>query len=111
MPTTALTPESALAKLDELSPTIRDAIVLDAAGNRLAGSADLAGPAADLVGAAGESDAVEVADERGGVYAVRDHRHAIVVVTTRPALPSLMFMDLRTVLAGLNNDPHPPSAS
>jgi hypothetical protein len=101
MPTTALTPELALVRLGELSADIREAIVLDAAGNRLAGSADLASAAAGLIGAAKDAAAVEVADERGGVYAVRDHRHAVVVVTARPALPSLMFMDLRTVLAGL----------
>lgn len=102
MPTTALTPKRALARLDELSSDIREAIVLDAAGNRLAGDVELARAAADLVNAAGESAAVEVADERGAVYAVRDHRHAIVVITGRPALPALMFMDLRSVLAALS---------
>jgi hypothetical protein len=102
VPTTALTPKRALARLDELSSDIREAIVLDAAGNRLAGDVELARAAADLVNAAGASAAVEVADERGGVYAVRDHRHAIVVVTRRPALPSLMFMDLRSVLSALS---------
>jgi hypothetical protein len=101
MPTSALTPESALARLGELSADIREAIVLDAASNRLAGDGDLAGPAADLIAASGDAAAIEVADERGGVYAVRDHRHALVVVTRRPALPSLMFMDLRSVLDGL----------
>jgi len=101
MPTTALTPDSALARLAELSADIREALVLDAAGNRLAGSAELAAAAADLVSAVGDAAAVEVADERGAVYAVRDHRHAIVVVTARPTLPALMFMDLRAVLAAL----------
>jgi hypothetical protein len=110
MPTTALTPDSALTRLTELSAEIREAIVLDAAGNRLAGNAELAAAAADLVAAAGDSAAVEVADERGAVYAVRDHRHAIVAVTVRPALPSLMFMDLRAVLAGLKSEPHPPAS-
>ena len=107
MPTTALTPESAVARLVELSADIREALVLDAAGNRLAGSAELAAAAAGLVGAAGDAAAVEVADERGAVYAVRDHRHAIVVVTDRPTLPALMFMDLRTVLAGLGEPAGP----
>jgi hypothetical protein len=101
MPTTALTPDLALVRLGELSSEIREAIVLDAAGNRLAGDAGLAGAAADLIGAAGDAAAIEVADERGGIYAVRDHRHALVAVTTRPVLPALMFMDLRIVLAGL----------
>jgi alkylhydroperoxidase family enzyme len=104
VPTTALTPELALSRLGELSADIRDALVLDAAGNRLAGDAQLAGAAADLIAASGDAAAVEVADERGAVYAVRDHRHAIVAVTIRPALPSLMFMDLRSVLAGLAKD-------
>ena len=101
MPTTALTPELALARLGELSADIRDAVILDAAGNRLAGDAELAAAAADLIAASKDAAAVEVADERGAVFAVRDHRHAIVVVTSRPSLASLMFMDLRAVLAGL----------
>lgn len=103
MPTTALTPELALTRLGELSTDIREAVVLDAAGNRLAGEAEVAQPAADLVNAS-DAAAIEVADERGAVYAVRDHRHAIVVVTARPALASLMFMDLRTVLAALTDE-------
>jgi hypothetical protein len=102
VPTNALTPELALTRLGELSADIRTAVVLDAAGNRLAGEADLGGAAADLIGAVGDAAAVEVADERGAVYAVRDHRHAIVAVASRPSLPSLMFMDLRAVLAGLS---------
>ena len=104
MPTTALTPESALARLGELSADIREASVLDAAGNRLAGNPDLAKAAGDLVRSAGDAAAAEVTDERGAVYAVRDHRHAVVVVTRRPALPSRMFMDLRSVLAGLGEE-------
>jgi hypothetical protein len=101
VPTTALTPELALSRLGELSADIRVAVVLDAAGNRLAGDAELAAAAADLIAAAGDSAAIEVADERGAVFAVRDHRHAIVAVTSRPSLASLMFMDLRAVLAAL----------
>ena len=100
MPTTALTPELALARLHELSAEVREAVVLDAAGNLLAGPREMAAAAAALIGAT-DCAAVEVADERGTVYAVRDHRHAIVAVAARTTLPAIMFYDLRVVLVAL----------
>ena len=44
---------------------------------------------------------VEVSTGTGGVYAVRDERWTIGVVTGRFALPSLMVYDLRSVLGDL----------
>ena len=44
---------------------------------------------------------VEVATGDGGVYAVRDERWTVGVVTGRFALSSLMFYDLRSVLGDL----------
>ena len=44
---------------------------------------------------------VEVSTGTGAVYAVRDERWTIGVVTGRFALSSLMFYDLRSVLGDL----------
>ena len=92
-----LGPDAALQRLRELSPETRDAVVLDTRGTRLAGSAALAAPAADLLEALADP-AVEVMTERGGVFAARSERHALVVVTTRHALGSVLLYDLRRVL-------------
>ncbi len=102
--TADLTPDQALARLGDLSSAVRDAVILDTEGNLLAGSQELGQNAAALVGAT-EAAAIEVADERGAVYAVRSGGHAIVALTTRPALPALMLYDLRAVLAGLGERP------
>jgi len=104
--TADLTPDQALARLGELSSSVRDAVVLDAAGSLLAGSEDLGQDAAALLRAT-QAAAIEVADERGAVYAVRSDEHAIVALAARPALPALMFYDLRAVLAGLEDAPGP----
>lgn len=96
----ALTPALALAYLDELSTDIRDAIIFDARGERLAGDADLAEPARDLLAQA-DGAQIEVLAERGAVFAARSDAHAIVVVAGRFVLPALMRHDLRMVLADL----------
>ena len=49
-----MSPERSLAHLRSISSEIRDAVVLDPAGRRLAGSRTLAGPAADLLRQAGD---------------------------------------------------------
>jgi len=95
-----LDPDAALQRLRALSPETRDAVVLDARGARLAGSAELCGPAAELLEAVA-APAVEVMTERGGVFAARSERHALVAVTTRQALGSVLLYDLRRVLADL----------
>lgn len=95
-----LTPELALAYLSELSTDIRAAVILGAAGERLAGDAALDGPARDLLGAT-DASTVEVLGDRGGVFAARSPSHAIAVVAGRFALPALMRYDLRMVLADL----------
>jgi len=46
---------------------------------------------------------VEVTTGDGGVYAVRDERWTVGVVTSRFALSSLMFYDLRNVLGDLES--------
>ncbi len=98
--TAAFTPELTLDRLAELSRHVREAVVLDREGRRLAGSPALAEPARQLLGATDAVD-IEVATSRGVVYAARSPEHAIAVVTTRDALPALMLYDLRMLLGEL----------
>jgi hypothetical protein len=95
--TGALSPEQALDRLLEMSADVRQGVILDGRGRRLAGSRALAGPALELLDAA-DAPEIEVATGRGGVFAVRSNGAAIVVVTHRSTLPALMLYDLRVVL-------------
>lgn len=95
--TTALTPEQALEHLLEISVDIRDGVVIDSEGRRLAGRRSLAGPAGELL-AASDTPEIEVGAGRGAVFASRSERGAIVVVCDRAALPALVLYDLRVVL-------------
>jgi hypothetical protein len=99
--TAALTPELALARLGEFQRTVREAVVLDGAGNRLAGSSAVAEPARQLFSGSDAAE-LEVATDRGVVYAARTPRHAIAVVSSRAALPALMLYDMRRLLAELD---------
>jgi hypothetical protein len=104
--TDALPPTVALAFLRELSADLRAGLVLDAAGERLAGEEALVAPARALLAAApGEAVDVEVATGAGVVFAARDERHAVVAACGRHALPALVRRDLRTVLARLDGAP------
>jgi hypothetical protein len=96
--TSALTPEQAHQELLDLSADIRECVVLDAAGSRLAGPLALAGPASQLVAASAEPE-IEVGTGRGSVFASRSPQAAVVAVAERTALPALMLYDLRVVLA------------
>jgi hypothetical protein len=100
-PTPALTPHLALDYLRELSADIREVAVLDPRGKLLAGPDDMAEAARDLLTAADTADEIHVQTADGSVYAARDDRHAVVVVTGRLALPSLIRYDLRLVLGEL----------
>src|SRR3954449_315619 len=77
--TAALTPELAIAYVRELSADVRAVVVLDAAGERLAGPAALAAPARALLSAAETADDVALRVDGGLVIAARTARHAIVV--------------------------------
>lgn len=99
--TAAGSPQLALDRLAEMSPHIREAVVLDADGRCLAGSRALAAPARDLLARTDGSE-LEVATRRGVVYAARSRAHAIALVSTRAALASLMLYDLRMVLGDLD---------
>jgi predicted regulator of Ras-like GTPase activity (Roadblock/LC7/MglB family) len=110
--TAPLTPELALQYLGELSTDIKASVVM-ATDGRIA-AASKPGEAGDRLRAltrelferadAADSDVVtqvEVATGDGAVYAARDERWTIAVVTGRFALASLMFYDLRNVLGDL----------
>lgn len=111
----ALTPDLALAYLDELSTDIRAAAVLDESGAVAARSgfdegADdglgelLAGLFDGAAAAAGDGpapDQLEVALPEGLVYAVRGSGWTLAVVAGRYALSSLMLYDLRMVVRDL----------
>jgi hypothetical protein len=110
----ALTPELALDYLGELSTDIEAVVVLDRE-HALAASTDqdaertgrLRELVAELLDRASSADAatgadqVEVSTGDGAVYAVRGEQWSLAVVTQRPALPSLMFYDLRSVIGDL----------
>ena len=105
----ALTPELALEYLGELSTDIKASVIVSADGRTAATSKPgetgdrLRRLTTDLFTAADAADEhvvtqVEVSTGDGAVYAVRDERWTLAVVTGRFALSSLMFYDLRGVL-------------
>jgi hypothetical protein len=107
-----LDPQVAVDYLDELSTDIREAVVLSAAGEHLAGSSVLAKPARELLAAAdaaaadasfadGRPAQLEVATPAGTVYGARSDEHAVFVVAGRQALSSVMLYDLGAVLADM----------
>jgi hypothetical protein len=108
----SLTPELALQYLGELSTDIKASVVLSADGRTAAASKPaetgdrLRELTQQLFERADAADSqvvtqVEVSTGDGAVYAVRDERWTVGVVTGRFALSSLMFYDLRAVLGDL----------
>jgi hypothetical protein len=108
----ALTPELALSYLGELSTDIKASVIASADGRTVATSRSgeqgdrLRDLTQQLFERADAADSqvvtqVEVSTGDGGVFAVRDERWTIGVVTGRFALSSLMFYDLRRVLGDL----------
>jgi predicted regulator of Ras-like GTPase activity (Roadblock/LC7/MglB family) len=112
----SLTPELALQYLGELSTDIKASVVVSADGRAAAASRPgetgdrLRELTQELFARADAADSqavtqVEVSTGDGGVFAVRDERWTIGVVTGRFALSSLMFYDLRGVLSDLEGKP------
>jgi len=108
----ALTPELALEYLGQLSTDIKASVVVSADARTAATSRPgepgdrLRELTQELFERADAADdqvvtQIEVSTGDGGVYAVRDERWTVGVVTGRFALSSLMFYDLRTVLSDL----------
>lgn len=110
-----LSPELALEYLAELSTDIKASVIVSADG-RTAAASRPGGPGdrmrdltRQLFTDADTADddpvtQVEVSTGAGAVYAVRDERWIVGVVTGRFALSSLMFYDLRRVLADLEGE-------
>jgi predicted regulator of Ras-like GTPase activity (Roadblock/LC7/MglB family) len=112
VPTPALTPALALDYLGELSTDIESVVVLDKDGAVAAASIDdadrrermcelvtaLLDRAAETVPGA---DQLEVQTAEGSVFAVRGSDWTVGVVAGRKPLASLMFYDLRNVVADL----------
>lgn len=101
--TAALTPPIALAYLRELSTDVRAAVVLDAAGERLAGDAAIVPAARALLALAG--DELVVRSAAGVALARRDATRAIVVAAGPQTLVPLLLHDLRTLLGDLGDAP------
>ena len=105
----ALTPELALEYLGQLSTDIKASVVVSADGRTAAASQpgdrlrELTQQLFERADAADDQvvTQIEVSTGGGAVYAVRDERWTIGVVTGRFALSSLMFYDLRAVLSDL----------
>ena len=100
-PGAALTPELAVDYLRELSADINAVAVLTAAGEPLAGNAEVVAAARTLLAAAPDAAEIEVATAGGAVHAARSAEHAVVAVCGRFALPALIRYDLKVVLGEL----------
>ena len=116
MPEPALTPELALEYLGQLSTDIRASVLVARDGRAAAASRpgdagdQLRGLTTELLDQADKVDGepvsqVEVSTGDGAVFAVRDERWTLAVVTGRFALSSLMFYDMRSVLSDLEATP------
>jgi hypothetical protein len=92
--------EAAVGRLREMSADLRGCALLGAGGQVLAatGERDRWGAAAADLLTAGH---VHVAAEDGEVFAVREEGLAMVAVTERFTLASLMVFDMRAVLRDL----------
>jgi predicted regulator of Ras-like GTPase activity (Roadblock/LC7/MglB family) len=112
----ALTPELALQYLGEISTDIKASVLIASDGSTAVTSRpgeagdQLPALTAELFERADAADGdpvsqVEVSTGDGGVFAVRNERWTLAVVTGRFALSSLMFYDLRSVLGDLEAKP------
>jgi hypothetical protein len=101
--------ESALAFLGEMSPDLRGAAILGPSGSALAASGAIGRWSEDAVALfeiadrAGEEpvEQIHIGTEQGEVFALRHAGLAVVAVTERFALASLLFFDLRALLRDL----------
>ena len=104
--------EAAVGRLREMSADLRGCALLGPGCEVLAatGDAERWGPAAaDLLAAADEAgdepaSHVHVATEDGETFAVREGGYAMVAVSERFTLASLMIFDMRAVLRDLARD-------
>jgi rRNA maturation endonuclease Nob1 len=101
--------EAAVGRLREMSADLRGCALLGPGDEVLAATGDAerwSAAAADLLAAADEAgdepaSHVHVATEDGEAFAVRESGLAMVAVSERFTLSSLMIFDMRAVLRGL----------
>ena len=105
--------KTAPRRLVETSTDVRCAVLVDAAGNLVAGSDDdrsrarrLAELTRELVEAADAAapeptEQIEARVEGGTVFAVRTPHHTLACVTRRLALPALVLYDMRQAIAAI----------
>lgn len=98
----ALTPATAAAYLRELSADARAVVVLDAAGEPLAGCPRAASAAGTLSAQIAPAAGARVDLPGARVFVRRSALHGVVVTTSGLALPGLMWHDLGAVLAALD---------
>ena len=102
--------ERALAFLDQMSPDLRGAAIFDSSGEALAASGDLERWSEDARAlfevadrAGGEPvEQVHIGTEQGEVFALRHGGLAMVAVTDRFALASVLLFDMRSLLRELD---------
>jgi hypothetical protein len=99
----ALTPELALQYLGEISTDIKASVLIASDGSTAVTSRP--GEAGDQLPALTAELFERASTGDGGVFAVRNERWTVAVVTGRFALSSLMFYDLRSVLGDLEAKP------
>lgn len=104
----SLRPQEVPERLRELSPDVRAAVLIDAAGSLVAASEEDGEELAALVRRlVAEADAaaseppeqLEVQVDGGSVFLTRDSRYVLASVARRVALSSLMLYDQRSLLA------------
>ena len=107
MPDATLTPDAAADFVEGLSADVRACVLLDSHGRLAAADRghagcgdELAELGRDLLDRAATAQ-VEVSTGAGIVYALRAGEWALVAVTGRFALSSLMFFDMRKTLEAL----------
>jgi len=101
--------ERALAFLAEMSPDLRGAAILDAAGTVLAATDEPRRWEEDVAALLGVADRageepveqIHIGTEQGEVFAIRNAGLTGVAVTDRFALASVLFFDLRSILRDL----------
>jgi hypothetical protein len=105
----ALTPALALDLVRELSADVRAALVLSAAGERLAGPPELAAAGRALAAAAGDAPEAEARTADGVVCLARDRTRVAIAVCGPFAIPAVVRADLRAALAGIEGGSVPPA--
>jgi hypothetical protein len=108
----SLRPQDAPDRLRDLSPDVRAAVLIDAAGSLVSMSPEDGEGLAELVrelvaeadAAAGRPAAqLEAQVDGGAVFVTRDPHYVLAAVTRKAALSSLMLYDQRALLSAMES--------